>query len=149
MGTIGFYIFYGINWIVTLLPLRVLYVFSDIIFFFLYHFPSYRRNVVAANLKNSFPEKPDDELRIIEKRFYRHLSDLFIETLKLTHLSNKELTRRFTISNPEVLEKLFNSGRDLVVVHSHYNNWEWLICLPLTKIQDSNHIQTHPEQVVP
>ena len=131
METIGFYIFYGINWIVTLLPLRVLYVFSDLFFIFLYHFPSYRRNVVATNLKNSFPEKPDNELRLIEKRFYRHLSDLLIETLKLTHLGNKELTRRFTISNPELLEKLYNSGRDLVVVHSHYNNWEWLVCLPL------------------
>ncbi len=131
MGTIGFYIFYGINWIITLLPLKALYVFSDLLFILLYYFPSYRRKIVADNLKNSFPEKSDEERFLIEKKFYRHLADLFVETLKLTHLSNKELTERITISNPSLLEDLYNSGRDLAVVHSHYNNWEWLECLPL------------------
>lgn len=131
MRTIGFYIFYGLNWIITLLPLRILYFFSDLLFIILYYFPSYRRKVVDENLKNSFPEKSPEEIRLIGKRFYRHLADLFIETLKLTHLGNKELTERFTISNPELLESLYNSGRDLVIVHSHYNNWEWLVCLPL------------------
>ncbi|MFZ0282189.1 MAG: lysophospholipid acyltransferase family protein [Bacteroidales bacterium] len=131
MGTIGFYIFYGINWIITLLPLKVLYVFSDLLFILLYYFPSYRRKIVADNLKNSFPEKSDKERFLIEKEFYRHLADLFIETLKLTHLSKKELTKRITFSNPSLLEYLYNSGRDIALVHSHYNNWEWLECLPL------------------
>lgn len=87
MGTIGYYIFYGINWIITLLPLKILYIFSDILFIFLYHFPSYRRKVVAENLRNSFPEKSANEIALIGRKFYRHLADLFIETLKLTHLS--------------------------------------------------------------
>jgi KDO2-lipid IV(A) lauroyltransferase len=131
MGKIGFYLFYGINWLITLLPLRILYLFSDILFIFLYYFPSYRKKVTIENLRNSFPEKSSEEIALIGRKFYRHLSDLFIETFKLTHLSNKELKKRFTISNPELLEKLYNSGRDLVVVHSHFNNWEWLVCLPL------------------
>jgi Kdo2-lipid IVA lauroyltransferase/acyltransferase len=131
MGTAGYYIFYGLNWIITLLPLRILYIFSDILFLLLYYFPSYRKKVVTENLRNSFPEKSAKEIAFIGRKFYRHLADLFIETLKLTHLTNKELTKRFTIKNPELLETLYNSGRDLVVVHSHYNNWEWLICLPL------------------
>jgi KDO2-lipid IV(A) lauroyltransferase len=131
MGTVGYYIFYGLNWIITLLPLGILYLFSDILFLLLYYFPSYRRKVVTENLRNSFPEKSAKEIALIGRKFYRHLADLFIETLKLTHLNNKELTKRFTIKNPELLETLYNSGRDLVVVHSHYNNWEWLVCLPL------------------
>ncbi len=131
MGAIGFYIFYGINWIMTLLPLRVLYIFSDLLFLVLYYFPSYRRKVVQENLKNSFPEKSDKERALIERKFYRHLADLCLETLKLTHLSNKELRERFNVTNPELLDTICNSGRDIVVVHSHYNNWEWLVCLPL------------------
>jgi KDO2-lipid IV(A) lauroyltransferase len=132
MGTIGYYIFYGINWIFSLLPLRILYISSDVLFLFLYYFPSYRRKIVAENLRNSFPEKSEKELALVERKFYRHLADLFIETLKLTHLSNKELGKRFTVSNPELFETLYKSGRDLAVVHSHYNNWEWLgVCLPL------------------
>jgi len=132
MGTIGYYIFYGINWIFSLLPLRILYMSSDVLFLFLYYFPSYRRKIVAENLRNSFPEKSEKELALVGRKFYRHLADLFIETLKLTHVSNKELGKRFTVSNPELFETLYKSGRDLAVVHSHYNNWEWLgVCLPL------------------
>lgn len=131
MNKAGFYIFYGINWMMTLLPLRILYIFSDILFLFLYYFPSYRRKVVSTNLTNSFPEKTREELHAIEKKFYRHLADLFVEILKLTHLSNEELIRRFTFTNPDILDELYDKGRDIVVVHSHYNNWEWLVCLPL------------------
>ena len=61
----------------------VLYIFSDFLYLLLYYFPSYRRKVVAENLKNSFPEKSEKELKCIEKKFYRHLADLFIETLSL------------------------------------------------------------------
>jgi KDO2-lipid IV(A) lauroyltransferase len=132
MGTVGFYIFYGINWVITLLPLKVLYLFSDLLFLLLYYFPSYRRKVVAENLRNSFPEKSAEEITLIGKKFYRHLADLFVETLKLTHMSNEELKRRLRLTNPKLVEYLFNSGRDVAAVHSHFNNWEWLAAvLPL------------------
>ncbi len=126
MGTVGFYIFYGVNWVVTLLPLKVLYLFSDFLFLVIYYFPSYRRKVVSENLRNSFPEKPAEEIIRIGKEFYRHLADLFVETLKLTHLSNEELKKRMRLTNPELVQYLFNSGRDMAVVHSHFNNWEWV-----------------------
>ncbi len=129
MRTAGFYIFYAINWLITLLPLDVLYLSSDVLYLFLSRF--YRRRIVEENLRNSFPEKTPEELLEIEKKFYRHLADLFVETLKLTHMTNKELKRRFTLNNPELLDHLYKGGRDLAVVHSHYNNWEWLVCLPL------------------
>ena len=126
MGTVGYYIFYGINWIITLLPLRILYISSDLLFLLLYYFPSYRRKIVTENLRNSFPEKSEKEIAIIRRKFYRHLADLFIETLKLTHLSNKEIKKRFRVSNPELIEHLYDSGRDVAIVYSHYNNWEWM-----------------------
>lgn len=129
MGRAGFYIFYVINWLITLLPLNLLYLTSDILYFFLSRF--YRRKIVEENLRNSFPEKSGEELALIEKKFYRHLADLFVETLKLTHMSNRELKKRFAITNPELFARLYRSGRDIAVVHSHYNNWEWLVCLPL------------------
>ncbi|MCJ7722041.1 hypothetical protein MUO98_06515, partial [Candidatus Bathyarchaeota archaeon] len=130
MGAIIYYIFYGINWIITLLPLRILYIFSDLLYLLLYYFPSYRRKVVATNLKNSFPEKTEEELKCIEKKFYRHLADLFIEILKLTHMPKAQLMRRCTISNAEILDKLFKEKRDIIAVLGHYNNWEWLTIIP-------------------
>ncbi len=131
MGAIGYYIFYGFNWTITLLPLRVLYLFSDLFFPFFYYFPGYRRKVVRTNLMNSFPEKSEKEIIAIEKKFYHHFCDLFIETFKLTHMSSEQLMRRIPLKNPELLEKLYDEGRDVAAVLGHYNNWEWLICLPL------------------
>jgi KDO2-lipid IV(A) lauroyltransferase len=130
MGAIGYYIFYGINWIITLLPLRILYIFSDLLYVILYYIVSYRRVVVATNLKNSFPEKTEAELKVIEKKFYRHLSDLLVETFKLTHMTTKEQMNRFTYSNLEIIDKLREEKRDIIAVLGHYNNWEWPTLLP-------------------
>jgi Kdo2-lipid IVA lauroyltransferase/acyltransferase len=130
MGAIGYYIFYGINWIITLLPLPVLYIISDLLYHVLYYFPSYRRKVVATNLKNSFPEKTDEELKSIEKKFYRHLADLVIETFKVTHMTKAEQMKRFTYSNLEIIDKLREEKRDIIAVLGHYNNWEWPTLLP-------------------
>ena len=131
MGAIGYYIFYGINWVFTLLPLSVLYFFSDFLYFVLYYFPSYRRKVVANNLKNSFPDKSEQEIKCIEKKFYKHLADLFIETFKLTHISKEQMMKRFTVSNLEIINRLLDEKRDTIAVLGHYNNWEWLTALPL------------------
>lgn len=130
MAAIAYYIFYAINWLITLLPLRVLYLFSDFMFLVLYYIASYRRKVVATNLRNSFPEKTEAELKTIEKKFYRHLADMFIETLAIVHLSEKELVKRYSITNIEILDRLADEKRDVIGVLGHYNNWEWLNTLP-------------------
>lgn len=131
MQRIGFYIFFALNYVITLLPLRVLYIFSDIIFVLLFYFPSYRKKVVEANLRNAFPEKGKAELDRISRKYYRHLADLFTETLKVTHMSSREISRRFRFRDMTLIDRLYGEGRDIVAVCSHYNNWEWLSSMPL------------------
>jgi len=131
MGAIGYYLYYCFNWLITLLPLKVLYGISDLMFPFMYYFPGYRRKIVRKNLMNSFPGKSMHEIVEIEKKFYHHLCDLFLETFKLSHMSNENIMRRMPIANPELLDRLFNEGRDVVAVLGHYGNWEWLVVLPL------------------
>lgn len=130
MGAVAFYIFYGLNWVITLLPLSVLYLFSDLFYLFLFYVIKYRRKVVEENLRNSFPDKNEAERRTIEKKFYRHLADLIIETLKLTHMSKKEQIKRYTYSNLEIIDKLREDKRDVIAIVGHYNNWEWPTLLP-------------------
>ncbi len=130
MGAIGFYIFYAINWVITLLPLRVLYLFSDFLFVLAYYFPGYRKKVVSENLRKAFPEKTKEERSAISRDFYRHFCDIIVEILKLTHMSNKQLSGRMTCTNPEVIGRLYKEGRDGVVIFSHYCNWEWTKIIP-------------------
>ena len=141
MNAVIFYFFYAVNWTITLLPLRILYLFSGFIFLFIYYFPGYRRKVVSENLRNAFPEKTDEELNAIEKKFYRHLSELILETLKMTNMSRKELRKRMVFENPELLKRLYNEGRDICGVLGHYNNWEWMNLI--TEISDYTFISVY------
>ena len=75
----GYYILYGFLWVGGLLPLRILYFFSDIYFYLIYYLLKYRRRVVRANLQHAFPEKDLSEIIKIEKRYYRHLCDFFVK----------------------------------------------------------------------
>jgi len=131
MKAMAFYIFFALNWIITLLPLRLLYIFSDIFFIILYYFPSYRRNVVAKNLRRSFPDKSEEYLQLTAKRYYRHLADMFVESLKVTHMSGKQIMRRFRFRDMSLINRFYDEGRDVIAVCSHYNNWEWLSSMPL------------------
>lgn len=130
MSAIGYYIFYVLNWVITLLPLPVLYLFADFLYLVLYYIVRYRRKVVSVNLKNSFPEKPEEERKSIEKKFYRHLSDIIVETFKLTHMSLVSQKKRFTYSNLGIIDKLREEKRDVIAILGHYNNWEWPTLLP-------------------
>lgn len=112
---------------ISLLPLRVLYLFTDFFFLLLITIIPYRRKVVRQNIKRSFPNNTKQENRKIERKFYRHLTDLLAEGVKNLSISEKELTQRFTVKNPEVLEDLYKEKINVLLVSGHYNNWEWLI----------------------
>lgn len=131
MKAIGYYIFFGINYIITLLPLRVLYIFSDLFYLVLFYLAGYRRKVVATNLRNAFPEKSEDERKKIERGFYRHLSDLFVETLKATHMSPRQISGRLTVRDLSLVDRLHKEERSVIALCSHYNNWEWLSAVQL------------------
>lgn len=125
------YINYGLIWFISLLPLWFLYIISDILYFILYYVVGYRRKVVYTNLRNSFPEKSEEELKAIGKKFFHHLCDLSVETFKLLNMSEKSIMRRCVYKNPEVFDKYFDDGKNVMVVLGHYCNWEWLSCFSL------------------
>jgi KDO2-lipid IV(A) lauroyltransferase len=131
MSTIGFYFFYVFSWLLALLPMKILYFISDIVFLLVYYFPGYRKKVVKTNLKNSFPEKSDKELFDIERKFYKHFADFLIEMLALNHLSVKQLQKRCTITNLDILDRFSAEKRDVAAIVAHYNNWEWFNFIPL------------------
>lgn len=131
MKAIGFYIFFGINYLITLLPLRVLYLFSDFFYLVLYYLAGYRRKIVATNLRNAFPEKSEAERKTIERHFYRHLTDIFVETLKATHMSAEQISQRFAFRDMSEFDRLYRQGKSLIALCSHYNNWEWFSAVQL------------------
>lgn len=126
-----YYVAFGIIYVVSLLPLPVLYVLSDMLFPLVYHVARYRRKIVAKNLRESFPEKSDDELRRIQRAFYHFLCDYFVEELKLFSISPDELRRRMVFKNYEQVEHYLRSGRSVILYFGHYCNWDWISAIPL------------------
>jgi len=121
-----FYLIYGTFKAIAILPMPALYLLSDALYLLIYLMAKYRRRVVRSNLRNAFPEKTDRELLGIERRFYHHLADYVVETIKLAHISQEELLRRAHFRNPEVIRSLLAQGHTcLLVVMGHYGNWEW------------------------
>ena len=93
MSKILYPIVYGFCYLISLLPLRVLYCISDVLYLLLYKLIGYRRRVVRNNLSTSFPEKDEKERRTIEKKFYHFFCDYIIETIKLLSIRRKTLLK--------------------------------------------------------
>nr|WP_299203297.1 lysophospholipid acyltransferase family protein [uncultured Brumimicrobium sp.] len=119
--------YYVLIYPLSLLPLRIMYLFTDFFYLLLITVIPYRRKVVRGNIERSFPNKTTKEKRKIERRFYRHLTDLLAEGAKNLSISKRQLLKRFKVENPEVMEQLYAQKKSVLLVSGHYNNWEWLI----------------------
>jgi Lauroyl/myristoyl acyltransferase len=111
--------------IIALLPMRCLYVISDILYPITYYIVKYRRKVVRQNLTESFPEKSDKEVIELEKRFYHHFCDYIVESVKQAGITQQEVLNRAHITNMEVMNEWEKKGRSAVIMLGHYGNWEW------------------------
>jgi len=131
MEKIGYFLLRSITWIFQIFPLRVNYVFSDFFYILGYYIIRYRRGVVAINLANSFPGKTKKERELIAKKFYKHFSDSFVETLYFDRISVAEGKNCVKFLNPELLNGYLDQGRQVLAFFGHYNNWEWFCNLPL------------------
>ena len=109
------------------LPLAVLYLFAELIYFLLAYVVRYRWRVVTENLRNSFPEKTPAEIECTGKAFYRHFAQVVVEILKLAAISPDELRQRMRFTNPELMTRHFAENRLVLSLGSHMGNWEWIL----------------------
>ncbi|PWV56583.1 KDO2-lipid IV(A) lauroyltransferase [Chitinophaga sp. S165] len=117
-------------YLVSLLPAGILKVLQKLLYWSLYKVVRYRYDVVVQNLSRSFPQRSYKQIQAITRLFYRHLSGLAVETLKLGSMSEDQHRRYIQIHNPEILDHCHREGRNVIVVLGHYGNWECLNILP-------------------
>lgn len=131
MQFLVFILTYPFIYLLSVLPMKVLYAISDFFYMLFYYVIGYRKNVVLENLKLAFPDKQEEELRVIRKKFFRHFTDLFMESVKAFTMSEKMVRKRYRYKNPEILNELMKKGKSIALVGAHQANWEWSISLPL------------------
>lgn len=129
MQLIIYLIVFPILWLISILPFRLFYWFSDLIFFIVYRIIGYRKKTVRENVSLALPHLNEKERREVEQKFYHHLCDMFLEMIKTLTISHKEMDKRFKITNIELVKEFEKKGKSTILLTSHYASWEWLMTL--------------------
>jgi KDO2-lipid IV(A) lauroyltransferase len=111
--------------LISRLPFWMLYLLADLLFFIVFYVAGYRRKVTRDNLANAFPEKSDGERKQIERKYYRFLADMIMESLKMNSMHSREVHSRCRLKNPQEIERHYQLGRSVLLASGHYANWEW------------------------
>lgn len=131
MKNLTYYLSFALWFIISLLPLWVFYRLSDGLYYLVYHVVRYRRRVVYDNLRSSFPEKSEAEIKRIAKDFYSFFCDYIVETLKFFSMGEKNIRKRMKFEGLNQVKEDFANGRSVSVYLGHYCNWEWISSLGL------------------
>lgn len=131
MKKVLYYITYTTIWLLSLLPLWVLYGLSNMIYVLVYYVVRYRRRLVFQNMSDSFPEKTAEEIHALERRFFHWFCDYLVESIKLLTISKEQLKRRMVFKGTDIVNTIVKDGQSCAVYLGHYCNWEWITSLPL------------------
>lgn len=129
MHFIAYILLYPLLYLISILPFRILYVVSDVLYILIYRIFGYRKKVVASNLNLVFPEKSPEEIKRITKVFYHHLCDMILESIKSLTISESEMKKRYKFTNVEVVQGIENQNRSMILMCAHYGSWEWIFIL--------------------
>ena len=129
MQLLAYILIYPILWIVSMLPFRILYFVSDLLYILMYYVIGYRKKVVKENLNLVFPNKSEAELRIILKRFYHHLCDMIVESIKSMNISIGSMKSRYKFNNLDIITDYEKQNKSIILMCAHYGSWEWIFIL--------------------
>ena len=129
MQFIIYLIVYPLLWLISKLPFPILYAFSDGIYIVVYRIIGYRKQVVRDNLAMTLPHLSEQERLVIEKKFFHHLCDIFLEMIKTMTISEKEIDRRYTFTNLDLYRDLESKGKSISLLCGHYASYEWAVSM--------------------
>jgi KDO2-lipid IV(A) lauroyltransferase len=116
-------------WIISKLPFRLFYWFSDCIYILVYYIIGYRKKIVRNNILIALPHLSEEKRLLIEKKFYHHMCDMFLEMIKTMSISSEEMKERFKITNIELLKEYEQKNKSIILLAAHYASWEWLLSI--------------------
>jgi len=118
-------------YLLSVLPFWIIFAFSRFAYFFLFIVFGYRKKVVYQNLRNSFPNKSEEEIHSDAKSFYKHFCEVFLESVKLLTIQSKQIKKRYAFKNIELLDKFYQNQKSIILYAAHIGNWEWMTSLQL------------------
>lgn len=133
---------YPFIYLIASIPFNVLYIFSDFLRLIIYNLLGYRKKIVRSNLRKAFPHKSEDDLKWIEKRFYKHFCDITLEAFKSLSISSEEMQKRMVFKNLDVLTQFEKGNRSVIIMCGHYASWEWMLSIGYHTVSQGYGIYT-------
>ena len=133
---------YPFIYLIASIPFNILYVFSDFLRLIIYNLLGYRKKIVRSNLIKAFPHKSEDDLKWIEKRFYKHFCDITLEAFKSLSISSEEMQKRMVFKNLDVLTQFEKGNRSVIIMCGHYASWEWMLSIGYHTVSQGYGIYT-------
>lgn len=133
---------YPFIYLIASIPFNILYVFSDFLRLLIYNLLGYRKKIVRSNLIKAFPHKSEDDLKWIEKRFYKHFCDITLEAFKSLTISSEEMQKRMVFKNLDVLTQFEKGNRSVIIMCGHYASWEWMLSIGYHTVSQGYGIYT-------
>lgn len=96
-----------------------------LLFGFLFRIAGYRKRVVRANLRGSFPDWSGNELDRQVRLFYKNFSDVLVENAIIFAMGKKALYKRIRVLNPELFDEMARENISALCIGGHVANWEW------------------------
>lgn len=129
MQLIVYLLFYPILYLIAILPFRLLYIFSDFVCFLVYRVIGYRKKVVRENLALALPHLSNEERLKVERKFYAHMCDMFLEMIKTMTISKTEIEKRYKFTNLDLILDLEKKGKSIALLCGHYASYEWVVSM--------------------
>jgi KDO2-lipid IV(A) lauroyltransferase len=125
MQFIIYILIYPLLWLISILPFPIFYAFSDVVCFLVYRIIGYRKKTVRYNIALALPHLSIKEQRAVERKFYSHLCDLFLEMIKTLTLSKEGIQKHFVFTNIDLYHEYEAKNKSIVILYGHYASWEW------------------------
>ncbi|OOG73613.1 lysophospholipid acyltransferase family protein [Flavobacterium sp. A45] len=129
MKYVLYLLIYPILWCISILPFPLLYLFSDFVYIIIYRIIGYRKKTVRANLALTLTHLNASERLVIEKKFYHHMCDMFLEMIKTMTISKEEICKRYVFLNFEVYAELEKQEKSIAIMCAHYASYEWVVSM--------------------
>lgn len=129
MQLLAYILIYPFLWLISILPFKLLYGLSDVLWFFIYRLFKYRKKVVKSNLRLTFPDKTSEEIEEICSKFYHHLCDMILEAIKSMTISKASMLERYKFTNLNLIHDLEQKQKSIMLMCAHYGSWEWIFIL--------------------
>lgn len=124
MKSLGFYTFLFFEKLISVLPLSFSYLLSYFFYIILNYILKYRKDIVIQNLKNSFPDKSEEDIMLLRKKYMKIMADLIIESLRFSKMTKENFLKHFEFKNLELLDELYNKNKSVFVACGHTGSWE-------------------------